>query len=155
MGFNLNKLKKQYGVGSAAKLGYAGARNPGDTFSYDEDAVNAAEEAITEAAQLEAYNAQKANYTADQSAYNDYTAQYDQRLQGVPMYANKQFAGSKRVAPNTVNEMYEKYLGRENENNPARAPGSNVPDWVDAPEPGSMTTQVMGILKNPLTGEIY
>ena len=117
MGFNLNKLKKQYGVGSAAKLGYAGARNPGDTFSYDEDAVNAAEEAITEAAQLEAYNAQKANYTADQSAYNDYTAQYDQRLQGAPMYANKQFASSKRVAPNTVNEMYEKYLGRENENN--------------------------------------
>ena len=29
MGFNLNKLKKQYGVGSAAKLGYAGVKNPG------------------------------------------------------------------------------------------------------------------------------
>ena len=117
MGFNLNKLKKQYGVGSASKLNYAGATNPGETFAYNADAKNAADEAITEAAQLEAYNQQKANYATDQASYDDYAAQYDQRMQGTPMYANKQFAGSKRVAPNTVNEMYEKYLGRENENN--------------------------------------
>jgi len=124
MGFNLNKLKKQYGVGSAAKLGYAGATNPGETFAYNADAKNAAKEAITEEAQLAAYNAQKANSASDRAAYDNYSAQYDQRLQGAPMYANKQFAGSKRVAPNTVNEMYEKYLGRENENNNMEYPAA-------------------------------
>jgi len=124
MGFNLNKLKKQYGVGSAAKLGYAGATNPGETFAYNADAKNAAKEAITEEAQLAAYNAQKANSASDRAAYDNYSAQYDQRLQGAPMYVNKQFAGSKRVAPNTVNEMYEKYLGRENENNNMEYPAA-------------------------------
>ena len=29
MGYNLNKLMKQYGVGSASKLSYAGAQDPG------------------------------------------------------------------------------------------------------------------------------
>mgnify|MGYP006133812925 FL=1 len=121
MGFNLNRLKQQYGVGSASKLGYAGARNPGETFAYDATKKNAAEEAITEAAQLEAYNAQLANYDADKAAYDTYAAQYDQRLQNTPMYAQQQFSQSKRPAsetPDTVNEMYQKYLGRENENNP-------------------------------------
>jgi hypothetical protein len=36
--------------------------------------------------------------------------------------------------------------------NPGRR---TVPDWVLAPEPGSMTTSVMGMLTNPLTGETY
>ena len=30
MGYNLNKLKKKMGVGSASKVGYTGAQNPGD-----------------------------------------------------------------------------------------------------------------------------
>jgi len=130
MGFNLNKLKKQYGVGSAAKLGYAGVKNPGvlEDFNYDKEKVNAAGELISEDDQIANYKTRKNNYddlkskydlnnVNDRAAYDNYSAQYDQRLAGTPMYANKQFAGSKRVAPNTVNEMYEKYLGRENENN--------------------------------------
>lgn len=116
MGFNLNRLKQQYGIGSASQLPYAGAKNPGDTFAYNEDAINAAEEAISEADQLAAYNAQIANYTTDRSAYDAYSDQYNQRLQGTPMYANKQYQTQKEAAPNTVNEMYQKYLGRENEN---------------------------------------
>ena len=116
MGFNLNRLKKQYGVGSASKLGYAGARNPG-TFNYDAAKVDADEAVIAEDVQQANYDAQLANYDADKAAYDTYAAQYDQRLQNTPMYANKQFSQSKRPAPNTVNEMYQKYLGRENENN--------------------------------------
>jgi hypothetical protein len=157
MGFNLNRLKKQYGVGSAAKLGYAGARNPG-TFNYDAAKVDADKAVIAEDVQQANYDAQLANYDADKAAYDTYAAQYDQRLQNTPMYAQQQFSQSKRPAsetPDTVNQMYQKYLGRENENNPARSPGSNLPDWVDAPEPGSINMQVMGMLKNPLTGEIY
>jgi len=116
MGFNLNRLKKQYGVGSASKLGYAGARNPG-TFNYDAAKVDADEAVIAEDVQQANYDAQLANYDADKAAYDTYAAQYDQRLQNTPMYANQQFSQSKRPAPNTVNEMYQKYLGRENENN--------------------------------------
>ena len=121
MGYNLNRLKNQYGVSTASKAQYAGQRNPGAEFSYNESAVNADKEAITEAAQRATYDANKAKFEADKAAYDAYSAQYGQRLQGTPMYANKQYQTQKEAAPNTINEMYQKYLGRENENNPARA----------------------------------
>ena len=120
MGYNLNRLKNQYGVSTASKAQYAGQRNPGAEFSYNESAVNADKEAITEAAQRATYDANKAKFEADKAAYDAYSAQYGQRLQGTPMYANKQYQTQKEAAPNTINEMYQKYLGRENENNPAR-----------------------------------
>jgi len=129
MGYNLNRLKQQYGVGSASKLGYAGVRNPGTvgSFNYDKEKVNDQDELISQEVQRANYDAMKAAYdirkanydlnsASDRAAYDNYAAQYDQRLQGAPMYANQQFANSKRVAPNTVNEMYQKYLGRDNEN---------------------------------------
>ena len=129
MGYNLNRLKKQYGLGSASKLGYAGVRNPGTvgSFNYDKEKVNDQDELISQEVQRANYDAMKAAYdirkanydlnsASDRAAYDNYSAQYDQRLQGAPMYANQQFANSKRVAPNTLNQMYQKYLGRDNEN---------------------------------------
>ena len=129
MGYNLNRLKQQYGLGSASKLGYAGVRNPGTvgSFNYDKEKVNDQDELISQEVQRANYDAMKAAYdirkanydlnsASDRAAYDNYSAQYDQRLQGAPMYANQQFANSKRVAPNTINEMYQKYLGRDNEN---------------------------------------
>jgi len=129
MGYNLNRLKQQYGVGSASKLGYAGVRDPGTmgAFNYNKEKLNDQDKLISEDIQRANYDAMKADYdirkanydlnsASDRAAYDNYSAQYDQRLQGAPMYANQQFANSKRVAPNTVNEMYQKYLGRENEN---------------------------------------
>tara|TARA_R110002072_G_scaffold285486_2_gene450295 strand:- start:2891 stop:5920 length:3030 start_codon:yes stop_codon:yes gene_type:complete len=129
MGYNLNRLKQQYGLGSASKLGYAGVRDPGTvgSFNYDKEKVNDQDELISQEVQRANYDAMKAAYdirkanydlnsASDRAAYDNYSAQYDQRLQGAPMYANQQFANSKRVAPNTINEMYQKYLGRDNEN---------------------------------------
>ena len=97
MGFNLNRLKKQYGVGSAAKLGYAGARNPG-TFNYDAAKVDADKAVIAEDVQQANYDAQLANYDADKAAYDTYAAQYDQRLQNTPMYAQQTIQSVKKAS---------------------------------------------------------
>lgn len=149
MGYNLNRLKNQYGVSTASKAQYAGQRNPGAEFSYNPDAEAA------EAAQRATYDANKAKFEADKAAYDAYSAQYSQRMQGTPMYANKQYQTQKEAAPNTINEMYQKYLGRENENDPARAPGSSLPDWMNAPPEGSMNTMALVSFTNPITGEEY
>ena len=82
MGYNLNKLMKQYGVGSASKLSYAGAQDP----------------------ESEAYE-------KDQAAYQDYSDQYDARLLNTPMYADKQFQTQIQQQPQTREEMWEKYIG--------------------------------------------
>jgi len=109
MGYNIDRLKSQYGIGSASKLPYAGTPNPG-TFAYSDD-TNAA----NQAAELAAYNTQRADYLADQAAFDDYSDQFDQRLRNAPMYAQKQFDTSGRTAPLTRDDMYRKYLNRENE----------------------------------------
>ena len=84
MGYNLNKLMKRYGVGSASKLSYAGAQDP----------------------ESEAYE-------KDQAAYQDYSDQYDARLLNTPMYADKQFQTQieHHKQPQTREEMWEKYIG--------------------------------------------
>lgn len=157
MGYNLKRLMNQYGVSTASKAGYAGQRDPGAEFVYDADAEAA------EADQRATYDANKAQFQADKAAYDAYNAQYEQRLQNTPMYANKQFQTTPQPQPNTLNEMYEQYLGRSpelKERNRAYT-GEGVPDWVNAPtgvdDEGNPVfyTQVMTPVRNPITGEVF
>ena len=68
MGYNLNKLKKKMGVGSASKVGYTGAQNPGDRpegFKFNPEKF-----AFTPEEQF-AYDAEKGEKEAQQLAYNE------------------------------------------------------------------------------------
>ena len=91
MGYNLERLKKQYGLGSASKLGYAGASAP----------VGSIEGLEGEA--LRAFIEQQRRYDADMAAYNTYSDAYGNRLTNTPMYANPQFAQAKRDPRESMN----------------------------------------------------
>jgi len=91
MGYNLERLKKQYGLGSASKLGYAGASAP----------VGSIEGLEGEA--LRAFIEQQRRYDADMAAYNTYADAYGNRLTNTPMYANPQFAQAKRDPRESMN----------------------------------------------------
>ena len=57
MGYNLERLKKQYGLGSASKLGYAGASAPVGSIDGLEGEA------------LQAFIEQQRRYDADMAAY--------------------------------------------------------------------------------------
>ena len=123
MGYELNKLKQQYGLSTASKAQYAGTTD------------------------------------ADKAAYDAYSAQYDQRLQNTPMYANKQFQTVPQQQAENIDELYQLYLGRPRDaasgEGTTMYAGEGVPDWVNTPEPGGYYTQVMTPVTNPITGEVY
>ena len=121
MGYELNKLKQQYGLSTASKAQYAG--------TTDED----------------------------KAAYDAYSAQYDQRLQNTPMYANKQFQTVPQQQAENIDELYELYLGRPRGAGEGTTPyaGEGVPDWVNTPDPGGYYGMVMTPVTNPITGEVY
>ena len=123
MGYELNKLKQQYGLSTASKAQYAGTTD------------------------------------ADKAAYDAYSAQYDQRLQNTPMYANKQFQTVPQQQAENIDELYQLYLGRPRDaasgEGTTMYAGEGVPDWVNTPEPGGYYTQVMTPITNPITGEVY
>ena len=122
MGYNLNKLMKQYGVGSASKLSYAGAQDPG---AEPEPLIMTqvmypigSPEAKRRQAIIDEWNKKYGDwkeksdaYEADQTAYKDYTDQYDARLLNTPMYSAKQFQTQIQQQPQTREEMWEKYIG--------------------------------------------
>ena len=112
----------QYGVSTASKAGYAGAKDPGPAPEAPIFTMQAFPEGSPEALRraeivkeyqdaLTVYQPKKDAYDADKAAYDTYSGSYDNRLQGTPMYAAKQFQTKKQVQPENYDQLFDKYLG--------------------------------------------
>jgi hypothetical protein len=106
MGFELNRIMKQYGVSTPGMANYSGADAPtvpkaptGDRPTGDDDAAKAAQTAFDkQKADAEAYkkdpsafNEAFRKYGLDQTSYDRYKSDYQNRLQNTPMYLQSQF----------------------------------------------------------------
>ena len=124
MGYNLKRLMNQYGVSTASKAGYAGNADPGAAPEQPIFTMQAFPEGSPEALRraeivkeyqdaLTVYQPKKDAYDSDQAAYDAYSGSYDQRMQGTPMYAAKQFQTQKQVQPENYDQLFDKYLGAD------------------------------------------
>jgi hypothetical protein len=95
MGFELNRIMQQYGVGTPGRVNYSGATpvDPGtrpvatDTLTGDKlTAAQANYDSL-----LAKYNIDKANAPTDTAAYDAYKKEYQTRLMNTPMYMQSQF----------------------------------------------------------------
>jgi hypothetical protein len=112
MGFELNRIMKQYGVGTPGMATYTGATAPSrelDTAYYAKMNPDLATAGLTTPEQLQkhytesgkkegraafdeaAFNEQMRKYGLDQKSYDTYKADYQNRLQNTPMYVQGQF----------------------------------------------------------------
>ena len=130
MGFELNRIMKQYGVGTPGQVNYSGTAAPSvptapaGTRPAGEDAGAKAAQATYDK-QLANFNAYKADpaafnetmrkYGLDQKSYDTYKTDYQNRLQNTPMYAQTQFQTTPQPVANTVTDLYKMYLGRDPE----------------------------------------
>ena len=89
MGYELNKLMRQFGV-SSPTLGYAGTSVPGAAPAAPAADANAAQKTAYDTS-LANYNAQKTAYDADRAAYNTYKQDYLARTQNTPQYLDAQY----------------------------------------------------------------
>jgi len=117
MGFELDRIMKQYGVSTPGVVNYSGAAAPsvptaptGERPTGDDDAAKARQAAYDK--QLADANAYKADpsafnemarkYQLDQKSYDTYKTDYQNRLQNTPMYLQSQFdTGYGRTASTT------------------------------------------------------
>ena len=95
MGFELDRLMKQFGV-STPSLNYSGTGVPIDPGTRPVATTTLTGDALTSAQAgydnlLAKYNIDKANYPADQALYNTYKSEYQNRLLGTPQYMQSQF----------------------------------------------------------------
>lgn len=95
MGFELDRLMKQFGVATPS-LNYSGTGVPIDpgTRPVATEALKGDDLAASQARYdnlLSKYNIDKANYPADQALYNTYKTEYQNRLLGTPQYMQAQF----------------------------------------------------------------
>ena len=109
MGYELNKLMKQYGVATPGMVAYTGAAAPGEppkpptAPTLADNATNAQKKQYDKDltaynTALETYNKDKAafdetmrKYGLSQKEYNQYRDAYQGRLSATPMYSDKQF----------------------------------------------------------------
>lgn len=89
MGYELNKLMRQFGV-SSPTLGYAGTSVPGAAPAAPAADATAAQKTAYDTS-LANYNAQKTAYDADRAAYNTYKQDYLARTQNTPQYLDAQY----------------------------------------------------------------
>lgn len=132
MGYELNKLMKQYGVATPTMAGYAGAvagERPNEPVKPGTTGTNGAPSRVVNSANNQAYateleryntdlaawNARKARAEADTAAYNQYRSDYQNRLQNTPMYLQSQFQRQPVAAPTNIQGLYQTYLGRDPE----------------------------------------
>ena len=95
MGYELNRLMKQYGISTPTISSYTGQQMPTDKAASD-------------------YSQKLAQYEADRAAYDKYVDEYNRRLSGAPMYMQSQFQTKKMDGPpTTVGGLYTSFLGRE------------------------------------------
>ena len=97
MGYELDRLMNQYGVGSPS-LSYSGMNKPVSPGEYSYVAPAEGTTGPTDAEQkanwqtlLTKYNTDMPGYTADQAAYNTYKQQYQDRIANTPQYLQSQF----------------------------------------------------------------
>jgi Ca2+-binding RTX toxin-like protein len=95
MGFELDRLMKQFGVATPS-LNYSGTGVPIDpgvrpvaTDALKGDDLSKAQANYDNL--LSKYNIDKANYPADQALYNTYKTEYQNRMLGTPQYMQAQF----------------------------------------------------------------
>jgi len=106
MGFELNRIMKQYGVNTPGMANYSGATAPtipvaptGTRPTGDDDAAKAAQTAFDkQKADADAYAKDKTafneafrKYGLDQKSYDTYKSDYQNRLSNTPMYVQSQF----------------------------------------------------------------
>lgn len=95
MGFELDRLMKQYGVATPS-LNYSGTGVPIDPGVRPVATDTLTGDDLTKAQAnydnlLSKYNLDKANYPADQALYNTYKTEYQNRMLGTPQYMQAQF----------------------------------------------------------------
>ena len=88
MGYELDKLLKQYGVSSAFTPTYTGTAKPA------------------------AGEVGPSQYTADKALFDKYKASYQERMGGTPMYAGAQYQTQPAATSASVDDLYSSYLGR-------------------------------------------
>jgi hypothetical protein len=95
MGFELDRLMKQFGVATPS-LNYSGTGVPIDPGARPvaTEALKGDDLAASQARYdnlLSKYNIDKVNYPADQALYNTYKTEYQNRMLGTPQYMQAQF----------------------------------------------------------------
>jgi len=88
MGYELDKLLKQYGVSSAFTPTYTGTAKPA------------------------AGEVGPSQYTADKALFDKYKASYQERMGNTPMYAGAQYQTQPAATSASVEDLYSSYLGR-------------------------------------------
>ena len=101
MGFELNKLMRQYGLATPTMLSYEGERGP------DVEVINEETGEVTTTPGEITFD------PAKQRAFDQYQAQYQSRLRNAPMYAGSQFQTQTTPQPMSYMQMYQQYLGRD------------------------------------------
>lgn len=111
MGFELNRIMKQYGVSTPGLINYSGAAAPtiptaptGTRPTGEDEAAKAAQATYDkQLADAEAYkkdpsafNEMMRKYQLDQKSYDIYKSDYQNRLQNTPMYLQAQFDSGNR-----------------------------------------------------------
>lgn len=138
MGYELNKLMRQFGVSTPGAANYSGTAAPVAPLEPTKDSsatgsglrpvrrlVGEAEyeDAMAQYRKdLAAYEAnkgpQQAAYEADRAAYDKYRTAYMDRVMNTPQYLDAQYRTTNAApvaAPTTVQDLYRTYLGREPE----------------------------------------
>jgi hypothetical protein len=122
MGFELDRLMKQYGVATPS-LNYSGSAIPvapvAPTAPVNPNLLSAVEKQDKDAynSLLAKYNTNKSIYDSDRALYDIYKTDYQNRMQSTPMYLQGQFDTSAKpqtyTPATTVKGLYNQYLKRE------------------------------------------
>lgn len=88
MGYELNRLMRQFGV-SSPTVAYSGTPIPVAPVAPGASATN--EQATAYNALVDKYNVAKPQYEADRAAYEPYKQAYQERVMNTPMYSQAQF----------------------------------------------------------------
>lgn len=141
MGFELDRLMKQFGV-STPSLNYSGAGipvNPGvrptETDTLTGDALASAQTKYDNL--LAKYNIDKVNYPVDKALYDTYKTEYQNRMLGTPQYMQAQFQTGNEpksaalqyaTSPSAGSNMGLKQFNQNIQNWAAQNPTANTSD---------------------------
>jgi hypothetical protein len=123
MGFELNRIMKQYGVGTPGQVNYSGTAAPsvptapagtrpadaGAAATYDKQLADF----NTFKTDPAAFNETMRKYGLDQKSYDTYKTDYQNRLQNAPMYVQKQFDTGNRPVSNAAYDTTGSYYGNQ------------------------------------------
>jgi len=140
MGFELNRIMQQYGVGTPGRINYSGA-TPVDPGTRPVGSDTLSGEALTKAqadhdALVAKYNLDQKNAPLDTAAYDAYKKEYQTRLMNTPMYMQSQFQTG--YEPKSSGVQYaQDTIGLKQYN-------KNIQDWA-AQNPNAYSTDINAI----------